>query len=904
VPNQSASSHPFGELLNQYRQRKPGLSQRRLAELAGYDQAILVRMAQGKKDLTGPSGRERVVRLIETLANEGILTLVDEANGLLAAANLPPLFERQPDEARLITRLSRATATHRVRRTNLPAPLTNFVGRAQELADARALLGQARLVTLTGAGGSGKTRLAQRVAADVLLHYSDGVWYVELATLSDASLIAETVARVYGLTASSRSTFDELADLLRERHMLLVLDNCEHIIDAAADFAVRLLSECARLSILTTSREALNVDGELTWRVPPMQPDEAARLFVERAKLTRPHQPLSHEDAIVMRICQRLDGMPLALELAAARLSTMSLTDIAARLDDRFALLTEGRRGALPRHQTLLALIDWSYDLLSAPEKIVFRRLGVFVGGWTADLAADVVCGTPNQTTSTDDVRLGVSPKDVLPALTHLIRKSLVVVDDRSDETRYGYLETIRHYALDRLVEHGELDLIRRRHADAFEALAWQSERMLRSPQQLVWFHKLDREFANFRQAVAWCFASAVHEASGCSIVAGLFQFLIFAMAYLPESQRWSRLALNRMSPGMPPRVRGFLHVLPGWVDAVSVPDMIAGLRQTIRCFEEAGDDGLAAYFKVNLGQFILMASPNSSEGVQLLEDALTLVNAVQDDWVRTAILAIHAHVAAQQGDLVSAEAQYHDVVDHLRSLKNLDALTTVGHNLANMRMQMLRFEDALSPLDEAYEAALLINDSLYQMIIQSHKALAMYYQGNLPGALALAESSLAQARERLPAAHCKLGMSMLGRIYLEAGDLVRANVLTSELIAAIQHRVGVKRGWYGLAFDVVACSASAAGHAVRAAQLFGAADEEYAHVHLAAVMNEAVELDAFNGHRARYYDHGNAPYIAKARAVLGDEAYEVAYAEGRAMTLEQALELALGGDPKGLEDL
>jgi NB-ARC domain len=360
--SKSAQRHPFAQLLAQYRQRKPGLTQTRLAELAGYDQAIMVRMCQGKKDLTGPSGRERVVRLIEALANQGTLTTLDEANALLLAASMPPLFEPQPVEAQLIQRLSQSgdRPRHYVRRTNLPAPMTNFVGRTQEVADIRRLLNESRLLTLTGAGGCGKTRLAQQVAADVLIRYTNGVWYVELAALTHAHQVAENVARIFGLTVTEQSAFEQLVDFLRDRHALVVLDNCEHLIDAVAAFAVMLLQSCPRLSLLTTSRELLNVDGEMAWRVPPMPIDEAARLFVNRASAARPSLQLGIHDARVRDICQRLEGMPLAIELAASRLYGMSLEDIATRLGDRFNLLVGGRRGVIPRHQTLRALIDWS----------------------------------------------------------------------------------------------------------------------------------------------------------------------------------------------------------------------------------------------------------------------------------------------------------------------------------------------------------------------------------------------------------------------------------------------------------------------------------------------------------------------------------------------------------------
>ncbi len=244
MPVSSQAPHPFGQLLGQHRARKPGLSQRKLAELAGYDQAIVARMARGGKDLTGPSGRERLLRLVETLADQGALTSVDEANALLQSADLPPLYERLPADAKLLVRLSGAVTGHRVRRTNLPSAPNAFVGRIQELADVRALLDQARLVTLTGAGGCGKTRLAQRVAGDVLLQYAEGVWFAEFASLDNPALAPEQVARVFGLAGTDRPVTDQLAEFLRDRQVLLVLDNCEHMIDAAAALVARLLSEC------------------------------------------------------------------------------------------------------------------------------------------------------------------------------------------------------------------------------------------------------------------------------------------------------------------------------------------------------------------------------------------------------------------------------------------------------------------------------------------------------------------------------------------------------------------------------------------------------------------------------------------------------------------------------------
>jgi predicted ATPase len=880
----AASPHPFGELLAQYRARRPGLSQRHLAELAGYDQAILVRMAQGKKDLTGPSGRERVIRIIETLADQNCLSTVEEANSLLAAAGQPPLYDGQPTEARLLTRLMRASSGHRVRRTNLPAPLAGFVGRAQEIADVRSLINTSRLVTLTGAGGAGKTRLAQRVAADVLLQFTDGVWYAELATLADAALITETVARIFGLSTAGATAFDDLANLLRERHMLLVLDNCEHLIDSAAEFAQRLLSECARLSILATSREALNVEGEMTWRVPPMQQNEAAKLFIERARLVRPQQALREDNATVAHICARLDGMPLALELAAARLNTLSLSDIAGRLDNRFALLTEGRRGALPRHQTLQALIDWSYELLSAQEKIAFRRLGVFMGGWTLQTAIQVVC---------DDQ---VDEREVLPTLTQLVRKSLVGVEERAGETRYTFLETIRQYALERLAEHGELDEMRLRHAKAYETLAWETQRMLQSVHGREWYQKTLNDVPNYRQAIQWCFETAGQEGLGCSIVGGLWEYFVMGLDFT-EYVRWSRWAMSRMPADLAPHARGCVFLLPGFIDVITAHEAIAHMREALSSFEQTSLVSMTVFTKASLGRMLLKVMPDSEEGTRLIDEAYAMAIDAGDVRMLLPAIAMRGHAAAEKEDFATALSLYREYKRLAQELGDIETFTMGEYFTGETLLQMMELDEAATYLERAYEHHLgRDGDDTVMMEISAHLAFIQFLSGDAKGAMMTARESLARERRHQSITLCKSGMAVLARVCAEAGEIDEARAALNELVDTLQKQVGDTRGWYGGVFDIAACIASVAGgNALRVATLFGAADEEFAHAHLAVVLLQAASLEVFNGHRARYYAHANAPHIAKARAVLGDAAYDAAYAAGRAMTTAQAIAYALG---------
>ncbi len=373
---------------------------------------------------------------------------------------------------------------------NLPVQLTSFIGREKEITETKALLNSARLVTLTGTGGTGKTRLSIEVGTQELERFPDGVWMVELATLSDPAQILPTLAHVLGLRESS---FSPLATLvtqnLHSKTLLLILDNCEHLVAACARLADDLLRTCTRLKLLTNSREALGIAGEMVYRIPSLAETESTRLFVERARAANAHFKLTDANAAaIAQVCSHLDGIPLAIELAAARTRLLSPDQIAAHLDDRFKLLTGGSRTALPRQQTLRALIDWGYDLLSPEECALLRRLSVFSGGWTYP-AAEFIC--PDQ--------------DVLDLLEQLVNKSLVVVDELEDGSmRYHLLETIRQYALQKLQETGEQDEAHERHASYFLQLSKEVEPRLYTQVTGELVNSLERELDNFQAALEW----------------------------------------------------------------------------------------------------------------------------------------------------------------------------------------------------------------------------------------------------------------------------------------------------------------------------------------------------------------------------------------------------------------
>ena len=358
----------------------------------------------------------------------------------------------------------------------------------------RELLTQNRLVTLTGAGGAGKTRLAVQIAGQLSGEFGDGIWYVDLAPITDPELVPLTVARAFGLPDQpSRSTMDTLTRFIADRHMLVVLDNCEHLLDASAALVMALLEACSGLTLLTTSREPIGVAGEVSWRVPSLSlADEALELFTDRARRARPDFTLSDDNAAtVSEICRRLDGLPLAIELAAARVRALSLAEILDSLHDRFRLLTGGARTAVRRQQTLRASVDWSHALLTEPERVLFRRLAVFLGGFDLD-AAQAVAGGGD-----------VERYQVLDQLTLLVDKSLVVADESVGRTRYRLLETVRQYALEKLGESGEADDVRSRHRDYYTAMA----AVLDAPAGDDYEQRLEQaeiEIDNLRAAFGW----------------------------------------------------------------------------------------------------------------------------------------------------------------------------------------------------------------------------------------------------------------------------------------------------------------------------------------------------------------------------------------------------------------
>ncbi len=427
---------------------------------------------------------------------------------------------------------------------NLPVQMTSFIGRQDQVSQAKGLLRQHALVTLTGSGGVGKTRLALQVAEKMVDQYADGVWLVELTAVTNPDMVTQAVASVLGLNSiGSKPIHEILLDYLQHKQAILVLDNCEHLIDTCAILVNELLQNCRHLKILATSREALCVVGERPFRVPSLTlPDpshlpefvvmeqfEAVSLFIERANAVMPGFKATEKNTpAITRICQRLDGIPLAIELAAARLNMLTTDQLASRLDNAFHLLISGSRTALPRHQTLRATIDWSYDMLSDPERILLRRLSVFAGGCSMEAAESVCTGN------------GIIVDEILDLLSSLANKSILQAERKQgEETRYRLLETVRQYAREKLFDARESASTRDRHLEYFLDLAEQAEPQLRSQGRLEWSQRLRTEMDNLRSALEWAYQPEGDPQKGLRLVTAIgFRFLT-PNGYLADAIEW-----------------------------------------------------------------------------------------------------------------------------------------------------------------------------------------------------------------------------------------------------------------------------------------------------------------------------------------------------------------------------
>jgi non-specific serine/threonine protein kinase len=607
----------------------------------------------------------------------------------------------------------RARGSGRQPENNLPLVLSSFVGREKELAEVERLLaGGTRLLTLTGPGGCGKTRLALEAAREASGGFEDGAWWVGLAPLSEPDLVPRAVASALGVReVPGRSLEEVLVEHLKARSTLLVLDNCEHLIGACAALADALLPSCPSLRILATSREALGIAGERAWLVPSLTlPDdpqrlppveelsryEAVRLFVERAEAVSGFALTEHNASAVARVCRRLDGIPLAIELAAARAKVLSVEQIADRLDGSFQLLTGGSRVALPRQRTLRATIGWSHELLSEEERALFRRLSVFADGFALG-AAEAVC--PGEDLEEDEV---------LDLLSRLVDKSLVLARERGGEMRYRLLETVRHYGREKLEAAGEAEEVRRRHALFFLELAEEAEPAMLGPRQDAWMGRLEREHDNLRAALGRLREEGAVE-RGLRLAGALGRFWWFR-GYFTEGRAWLEELLELAEASGRTAVRAkALHALGVLIHRSA--DYAAGdqelarsrLEESIEIYRELGDGPGAAVVLWNLGRLsneagdLETARSSLEEGLELerrsgnergiaqtrsslgftallqgahgparahLEESLRVLRRLGSTEDITRCLLFLGHLACDRGDYAAARARFAEMME------------------------------------------------------------------------------------------------------------------------------------------------------------------------------------------------------------------------------------------------
>jgi predicted ATPase/DNA-binding SARP family transcriptional activator/DNA-binding CsgD family transcriptional regulator len=542
------------------------------------------------------------------------------------------------------------------RRHNLPLARTSFIGRERETLEVKRLLAMTRLLTLTGTGGCGKTRLALEVARDLVGAYPDGVWLVDLAPLSEAEMVPQAVAQALGVREQTgRALLETLEDTLRTKKTLLVVDNCEHLVEAVVGLVDSLLDSCPGLRVLATSRERLNAAGEVAWVVPSLtapsssqeaytpqelQAYESVRLFVERANQRKPSFELTSPNGqAVAQVCRRLNGIPLAIELAAGRMGVLSVEQLASRLEDFLKLLTGGPT-ADPRHRTLRATLEWSHELLSEVERTLFRRLSVFAGGWTLEAAEEVCSGE------------GIEQDDVLDILSKLVDKSLVVAEASpgvEGELRYRMLEPIRQYGQDRLQESGEAYATRDRHAASFLALAEKAGPELRGPRQIPWLKRLDTEQDNVRAAMAWLLGKG--ESQTAARIGWALWLFWWMHGHFTEGRRWMEEALAKgVSMPAAPRAKALFvagTMADGQADRRSAEPL---LEESLGLFRELGDK-LGSAFALSGAGLVAVGQGRYERGIALFQDAVDLHLELGERWAASVVLSFSAVGWFGQGD-------------------------------------------------------------------------------------------------------------------------------------------------------------------------------------------------------------------------------------------------------------
>ena len=747
---------------------------------------------------------------------------------------------------------------------NLPAQLTAFIGREKEQDEIINLLAKNRLVTLAGVGGIGKTRLSLQVGEKVLNNYPNGVWFISLDSLSDPLLVPQTVAVAFDIREEpARPIIEILMNVLREKTTLLILDNCEHLLDACAQLITSLLINCPNLKVLATSREILNVAGEATYSVPSLSmPEqetefieklaeyEAIRLFTERAALTLSSFALTNENAqTVVDICHGVDGIPLAIELAAARVNILQVKEILKQLQNSFALLSSDGQTTLPRQRTLQASMDWSWGLLSEAEQIFLRQLSVFAGGWTLESAQAVCDG------------------DVLGLTSALVKKSLIVVNQETGrETRYRFHEIVRQYAHEKLVESGEEENIQTRHLKYFLQLSEQAETALRGPMQVKWYERLNDERDNIRAALEW--AAKIDVEAGLYIAGRLNAF--WEGYDIREGERWLEEFIQKPESKSYPRAKAKALLAQGlflnWFERIA--EARAATQECLDLYKACGDKhGEIDALLVSAFQMDNVA------GRELMQRALVLAQSINDKWRQ-------ARVLSALGWGLLEDKQYIHLKEALKIFQEVGDLHNIVEVMAEMgRLEMLKgdLESAQKILNEAIILTRPLNFSNSMAGILQETGRIATIKGDYERAYADLQESAAIYEEQGIRLAYLFSRAHLGYLALYQGEISKARSILSETVREFyidKNEDGVMftlEGMGGLSVEV--------GKPKIAAQLIGWADMVREKLSDPRPPLEQADVDKI---------------IAACLAKMGEVVFSDAYEEGQKMTLDEAVDFAL----------
>lgn len=857
----------FGDLLK-YLRRRQGLTQRELAIQVQYSDSQISRIEQNHR-------------------------VPDAAT--LTALFVPALhLEREPDWTARLLELAKQTphgelpetaATEKTTpKNNLPAFLPTFIGREQEQTDVLELVGKHRLVTLTGSGGVGKTRLSMKVGEQVAGDYADGVWLVELASLNDPTLVAQRVAAVLGIVTmyasqSAAIPYTQwLIDWLRTRTVLLILDNCEHLLDACAGLADTLLKNCPQLKILATSREALSVPGEIQYPLPSLRlPNiqqtlekiseyESVRLFQQRAQQAQPDFKLTRENASdIAQICCRLDGIPLAIELAAARVTIFTTAQIAARLDERFELLTGGSRTVLPRQQTMRASIDWSWNLISEAERALLRRLTVFAGGWSLE-AAESVCSAA-----------GIESAQVSALMSGLVNKSLVVASRWSGRAhRFHLHETIHQYAHDKLLEAGEQENIRSRHLHYFLEFSRRAEPALRGPQQMEWYDRLSEERSNLSAALEYAAESDLEP--GLYLAGGLLE--LWYSFDVREGLSWTTKLIQAPESQRFPHARAKARLAQGnmlW-NMQQFDDSRAIAQACLAVFRAYGDregeyDSLMALGRA--AQFLEGMEQRSA----FHQQALTLARAMGDVTRQAYALSM---LGWDQRDPPQGRAHWEEAIALLRQTGDTISLLATLGILGFTVLSNGDIESAEKILDEAYELSQQTDDKKGVEFVLSGKSQLCLLRGDYGQARAFLQKDIKMQQDSGNRMGYLWGRARLAQVALREANVTEAHQILLDVIRNFQ--ADQNKNGLVFALDKMASLDVVIGKPQAAAALIGWSDATRQEIGDPRQRLQQDELD-----------RDIAAIIVK----IGASVYQAAYNSGREMTLDKAVRYALDNHSK-----